>query len=63
MTKHSRNLLGRRTVLAGLVAAPAAIIWGLAESGRLSTCIGSGRFAGIWCHQGRDRGVLGLRRK
>jgi peptide-methionine (R)-S-oxide reductase len=36
MTKHSMNLLGRRTVLAGLVAAPAAIIWGLAESGRLS---------------------------
>jgi peptide-methionine (R)-S-oxide reductase len=36
MTKHSMNRLGRRTVLAGLVAAPAAIIWGLAESGRLS---------------------------
>lgn len=36
MTKHSTNLLGRRTVLAGLVAAPAAIIWGLGESGRLS---------------------------
>ncbi len=35
MTKHSMNRLGRRTVLAGLVAAPAAIIWGLAESGRL----------------------------
>ena len=36
MTKHSMNRLRRRTVLAGLVAAPAAIIWGLAESGRLS---------------------------
>jgi peptide-methionine (R)-S-oxide reductase len=36
MRKHSMNLLGRRTVLAGLVVAPAAIIWGLADSGRLS---------------------------
>ena len=37
MTKHFMNRLGRRTVIAGLVAAPAAILWRLADSGRLST--------------------------
>jgi peptide-methionine (R)-S-oxide reductase len=36
MTKDSMNRLGRRTVLAGLVATPVAIIWGLAENARLS---------------------------
>ncbi len=34
--KDSMNRLGRRTLLAGLVAAPAAILWGLEQGDRLS---------------------------
>jgi peptide-methionine (R)-S-oxide reductase len=34
--KDSTNRLGRRKLLAGLVAAPAAILWGLAQGDRLS---------------------------
>ena len=62
MTKDSMNRLRRRTVLAGLVAAPAAIIWRLAENGRLSPA-SDHPVSRIGCHQGGDRGVLGLRRK